>query len=200
MEEQPTIQHGQGKTNGRQPTLKQALAVKNWVENGGNMRKALLKAGYSKAIADTPQKVFGSRTISPLISEREIDIPSLIGTLKELVHAKRLEHMDFPFGKTEEGEPFTEKHIREFLEEGCDAISIIRRRSGYRAYYFVPDSGVRSATLDMIFKLRGSYAPRRVVAANHDQHPGVWSLADLRRKMKENGLEIIQREAQAAQL
>lgn len=39
------------------PTLKQKLVASKLVENGGNMGRAMVSAGYSKATAKTPQKL-----------------------------------------------------------------------------------------------------------------------------------------------
>lgn len=49
-------------------TSRQQRAVHNLVENGGNRGEALIKAGYSKAMAKTPNKVFKSKGV-----QEEID-------------------------------------------------------------------------------------------------------------------------------
>lgn len=48
---------------------------------------------------------------------------------------------------------------------------------------------IQMQALDMSFKLLGSYAPKRVESKN-DHRIGVFSMADLRRKMKENNIKI----------
>lgn len=55
-----------GKQN-RKPSLRQQKAVANLVENGGNKRKALKDAGYSKAVQDNPEKVFGSDAVQTVM-------------------------------------------------------------------------------------------------------------------------------------
>lgn len=52
---------------------------------------------------------------------------------------------------------------------------------------------IQMQALDMSFKLLGSYAPKKSeVKADH--RVGIFSMADLRRKMKESGIEIIPRQ------
>lgn len=42
-------------------TLRQTKAIKELVENGGNVSKAMISAGYSQNTAKTPQKLTGSK-------------------------------------------------------------------------------------------------------------------------------------------
>lgn len=53
----------------RKPTARQARAVKNLVENGGNMGKAIIDAGYAASVAKTPAKVFKSTTLEGMLEE-----------------------------------------------------------------------------------------------------------------------------------
>lgn len=50
-------------------SLKQKLALKNAVENGGNMSKAMRDAGYSANTAKTPQKLTESKAWTELVEE-----------------------------------------------------------------------------------------------------------------------------------
>lgn len=50
-------------------TIKQKLAAKNLVGNGGNVTKAMLDAGYSKATANTPQKLTESKAWPELVED-----------------------------------------------------------------------------------------------------------------------------------
>ena len=43
------------------PTLKQKLVASKLVENGGNISRAMVSAGYSPATAKTPQKLTKSK-------------------------------------------------------------------------------------------------------------------------------------------
>lgn len=53
----------------RKPTIKQRRAVAELVENGGNVSKAMLAAGYSPATANTPQKLTESEYVQDLMRE-----------------------------------------------------------------------------------------------------------------------------------
>ena len=50
-------------------TLKQKRAVKNLVENGGNVSKAMREAGYSKATAKNPKKLTERKDWQQLLEE-----------------------------------------------------------------------------------------------------------------------------------
>ena len=50
-------------------TIKQKQALKEIVENGGNVSKAMLKVKYSKATAKTPQKLTESKGFIELCNE-----------------------------------------------------------------------------------------------------------------------------------
>lgn len=53
----------------RKTTLKQRKAVANMVENGGNVSKAMIDAGYSPNTAKTPQKLTDSEYVQALMAE-----------------------------------------------------------------------------------------------------------------------------------
>lgn len=57
------------------PTLKQKTVAQNLVENGGkSISKAMVEAGYSKATANTPQKLTNSKGWVELMEEYLPDI------------------------------------------------------------------------------------------------------------------------------
>lgn len=68
-------------------TFKQKKAVKNLVENGGNVSKAMIDANYSPATAKTPQKLTESKGFKQLCEEvgltDELIISSLVEDIKE---------------------------------------------------------------------------------------------------------------------
>ncbi len=63
-------------------TVKQKLAVKKTLENGGNVSKAMKEAGYSKAMAKNPQKLTESLGWQELM-EKELPDSNLIKVHKE---------------------------------------------------------------------------------------------------------------------
>lgn len=51
------------------PTLKQRKAVKNTIENGGNIGKGMRDAGYSESTANNPKKITDSKSWEDLMQE-----------------------------------------------------------------------------------------------------------------------------------
>jgi hypothetical protein len=51
------------------PTIKQKKAIKLMVENGGNVSRAMIDAGYSPATAKNPQKLAKSKTWNELMDQ-----------------------------------------------------------------------------------------------------------------------------------
>lgn len=50
-------------------TIKQKKAIENVVENGGNVSRAMLDAGYSPATAKTPQKLTETKAWTELMED-----------------------------------------------------------------------------------------------------------------------------------
>lgn len=67
-------------------TVKQQVAVKKVVENGGNVSKAMKDAGYSPATAKTPQKLTQSKAWMQLMEEYLSD-DDLLQKHKEALNA-----------------------------------------------------------------------------------------------------------------
>ena len=60
----------------RKPTIKQAKAIANIVENGGNVSKGMREAGYSYAMSKNPSRLTQSEYMQQLFKEaglRDID-------------------------------------------------------------------------------------------------------------------------------
>jgi hypothetical protein len=53
------------------PNQRQINAMQNMADNGGNMRQALLAAGYSQSVADTPKKFYGSKSVEQLLAVKK---------------------------------------------------------------------------------------------------------------------------------
>lgn len=69
-------------------TFRQIQAVNNLVENGGNVSRAMLEAGYSPATAKTPQKLTESVGFSELM-EAYLPDDMLLGALSDDIEAKK---------------------------------------------------------------------------------------------------------------
>jgi len=68
-------------------TLKQKLAVGKLVENGGNVSRSMLDAGYTPATASTPQKLTNSKGFQELI-EKYLPDDKILGALGEDIDRK----------------------------------------------------------------------------------------------------------------
>ncbi len=201
MNEQPTIHSGESEIGRRQLTLKQTRAVQLWVANGRSKAEALREANYSEAVVRHPDRVFGSETVRQILRDKGLDEYPAVDQLKRRVHSKRLDHMAFPPFRirTQEdedkginhGEQLTDEDIRELLGEvGCVVRRIVHGEMAREVYFWTDNDMAQLKALDMVFKLGGSYAPKQT-ERKHDHNMAVFSLASLRKKMKENGLTII---------
>lgn len=71
-------------------TIKQRIAAKELVENGGSVASALRKAGYSEAIVKNPQKVTQSLGFTEVLETMGISEARLAQVLKEGLSATKL--------------------------------------------------------------------------------------------------------------
>jgi len=84
------------------PTERQKRAVKELAENGSNKGAALLKAGYSKAMAVKPEKVIGSKgfklaakdLLTRLDKQIVMSLDRLEETLPEATTGEASSHLD----------------------------------------------------------------------------------------------------------
>lgn len=69
-------------------TLKQKKAATNLIKNGGNVSKAMVDAGYSKATANTPQKLTESIGYKEIMAEAGLTPQFLVEALVEDIKRK----------------------------------------------------------------------------------------------------------------
>lgn len=81
------------KATEKQPTMKQRKAVVALVENGGNISKAMLTAGYTPATAKTPQKLTESTGFEMLSKQYKKELLEVGITTKKLAQ-KTAEWLD----------------------------------------------------------------------------------------------------------
>lgn len=74
----------------RKPSLRQRKAVENMVENGGNVNKAMLDAGYSPATAHTPDKLTESIAFHNLCEEMGLTDGLVVAALVHDIKKKKL--------------------------------------------------------------------------------------------------------------
>jgi hypothetical protein len=90
-------------------TIKQQKAVKNMGENGGNVSKAMIDAGYSPATAKNPEKLTKSKNYTKLI-QKILKPTKVLKTIDQSMDANKvISAQVFPDGKN--GKP-----INDFIE------------------------------------------------------------------------------------
>ena len=166
----------------REPTQRQVSAVQ-MVVNGRSKAFALRAAGYSEAVATHPQRVFGSPTVVALMSKAGIGVERIARVHRNILRAERMQSLEFPkWRRQRDGETdaeyadkvMSEEDIRQFLADcGYMLQKIVHTQRRRVAYYWEPDSRAQLKALDLLFKVYGAYAPRRVQIVNppaeHDE-------------------------------
>jgi hypothetical protein len=120
-------------------------------ENGGSMRQAILKVGYSQDIADTPQKITNSITWKQVL-EKYFPDDILAEKHTELLEQKKIEYFVFP--KSMDDEEIKE-HV---LSAGLTVIVIRETDKGKMAFYSIADAQAKSKALEMAYKIKGKYS------------------------------------------
>jgi hypothetical protein len=146
------------------------------------------------------------------VLERTIGTPDkALFKLNRLTDAKRVEHLTFPpfnAAKADEheaqdeaegsdhseqirGEQMTDADIREFLEsEGVSVKRIVHGDMARHVYCWRPDTIAQLDAIDKIINLFGLYAPKKL-EGNFKHRVGVFSMKDLRAKMRDNGVSVV---------
>jgi len=107
------------------PTVKQRLAIKYLVGNGGNVTQAMRDAGYSKGTIENPQKMLASIGFQELLDEFLPDY-KLLNVHKETLEANKvISAQVFPDGK--DGKP-----INDFIEVPDHLIRLRAVELGYK--------------------------------------------------------------------
>lgn len=190
---------------------KQVRAIVNFTENGGNKSKAARDAGYSKTVIRSPDKLFGGVAVHEAVLKVLKTPDKALEKLERKVDARHLDSMTFPpYHKREEsngevgegeegendfmktkGEQMTDEAIVVMLGEiGCVVRKVVHGDMARHVYFWNDDSRTQLEAIDMVINLFGLYAPKRVEQKT-DLRVGIFSMAELRRKMKENGIEVI---------
>ena len=74
----------------RKPSIRQTKALANLVENGGNVSKAMIDAGYSAATAHTPAKLTQSQAFQHFMQEAGVTDQKLVQVIKEGLEANKV--------------------------------------------------------------------------------------------------------------
>ncbi len=138
----------------------------NLADNGGNMRKAILDAGYSQEVADNPQKITESRTWNELIAA-EMPDDAVSDRHNQLLRASKLEQRVFPEGvkltanKVPGSDELSDEEIIEmFKASDCEVLRVVHQLKPAQriVYYISPDNLIRDKALDKVYKIKGKYA------------------------------------------
>lgn len=157
--------------------LRAKRVIIEMVGNGGkSMSQAMIAVGYSPAYAHNPKKLLNTKAWKELVEER---LPDDLITLRhnELLNADEIQHYIFPKladkieaeGKGKKKtvaitkQELSNEEIKMIVESvaGCRLIYIRRDFMGAWAFYSAPDNKSRKDALDMIYKLKGRYAPEQ---------------------------------------
>ena len=154
------------KKNKITPTMKQRRAIKNVVENGGNVSKAMRDAKYSIETAKNPKKLTDSRAWEELVEENLPD-KDLSRLHKKLLNSKRIEHMVFPTA-TED------KDITSLLKSvNCVVRKIQHGDMAIHVWFWATNDKALQSGLEMAYKLKGRYAPDKVATIEFNKYE--WS-------------------------
>ena len=195
----------------RKPTIRQVRAVSTYImANGGKSKAEVLReVGYGEGMVRTPSKVFGSPVVRKLLLGQGVDEKPAIQTVKRNLNARRLEHRTFPplrekdikadgdensgqdyMTDEKRGEQLSDREIIELLAStNCVVRKIVHGDMARQVYFWSDNSKAQLAAANMIFNLLGSYAPKQVASKN-EHKVGIFSMSDLRKKMKENSIKI----------
>ena len=135
------------------PTYKQKLVASKLVENGGNIGKAMVDAGYSPATAKTPQKITKSKGWQELMQGYFPD-EELVKAHRSLLDAEK--QSTYTFSKSD-----SNRSIKEIIESiPSNKLIYVRKTKTHKiAYYAEPDNVTISKALDLAYKVKGYYHP-----------------------------------------
>lgn len=170
-------------------TLKQKKALKEVGVNGGNISKAMKKAGYSDSVSKRTDKLTQTKGWKELM-EQYLPDDMLAQKHQELLNSTGIDHLVFPLGpKGEDDDNFsggtvdkskkkddihverttlTDKEIIKMLADvNCKVRRIVHGETARHVYFWSADNKARKDGLDMAYKLKGSYASEKVDVTAH---------------------------------
>jgi hypothetical protein len=130
-------------------TIRQKLVATKMVENGGNVGKAMLEAGYSKAMAKNPQKLTRSKgwleATEGLISDEK-----LLKIHRELLDSVKVNKFTYPAS-------VSDKEIYSMIESNSEAkVMSIKKVNGVKTCLFsMPDHSIQLRAVELGYKIRG---------------------------------------------
>lgn len=117
-------------------------------------RKAMLEAGYSQSYADNPQMIKSSKSFTQILDEVMPDT-LVLAQHNSMLNARRLDHMTFPVNMEDDD-------IAELLSEvNCVLRKVVHGVQAKHVYFWSKDNRAIKDALDMVYKLKGKYAPEK---------------------------------------
>jgi len=129
-------------------TVKQRLAIGKLAENGGNVYRAMIAAGYSHQTAVTPQKLTESKGFQELLDEVLPD-SNLINVHQSLLESKAIDHLVFPTDMTDE-------EITELVESVGGSVRKFKHGdTATHVWFWAANTKARQDALKLAYDLKG---------------------------------------------
>lgn len=162
----------------RRPSLRAQKALAKLEENGGNVSRAMIEAGFSPSYAKNPKKLLETEAGKRWMKMLDAALPDGLVLLRHnrLLNAQRLDHMTFPLGPADEDEAdfddeddvppgmqqkaerttLTDQEIVTMLAEvNCVVRRIVHGEQARHVYFWAPDSRAQKDAVELAYKLRG---------------------------------------------
>ena len=163
----------------KNPTIKQAMAIKKIVENRGktSIGRAMRESGYANKTAKNPKNLTESKTWEDLM-EKYLPDKELAKVHYGLLKSMRIEHMVFPTNIKDE-------EIDELLKSvNCQVRKIQHGDMAIHCWFWSPNDKARNDALDKAYKLKGKYVSDKLDLTSGGEPMGIIFLP--RRKKDED--------------
>jgi hypothetical protein len=193
---------GKKEGGGRLPTIPQIKTVASLVSGEAkNSTEAVRNGGYSPSMIDNPNKIINSQGVAKAMDMIGMDDRDLAVTNRDLLKKSfRIEVTTFPKipeqHKEESDEEYAERtkdyisddQIRELIAGNGGFVKHIGQGYGGRTVvYTFPDNMARLKALELIYKVKGAFAPTQNTNKNLNLN---FSPAMLREQMQKRNIEI----------
>jgi len=130
------------------PTIRQKLVAAKMVENGGNMGKAMIEAGYSKAMAKNPYKLTRSKGWAEA-TEGILSLEKIAKIHAEMLDSVKVRKFTFPLTVSDES-------IRSMMEDDQIRVIYIKYlKNSKHCFFTAPDALTRIKALELAYKVKG---------------------------------------------
>lgn len=118
-------------------------------------KEMMILAGYSVSTAEKQTSRTRNRKSFNQLLDDILPDEEIVAQHESLLKSRRLDHMVFPL-KVEDDE------IGELLASvNCVLRKIVHSEQAKHAYFWSPDNRARKDALDMLYKIKGKYAPEK---------------------------------------